>query len=182
MKCLKVSYEFGLRLSCRRGDFSTPFLCGKDAIPQIAEASLDQSAGVLLEALLRHVRQKLCLNLSPEGYLLSPGFWERLLKRLRARAKKIKPTVVQKSKRPEYQIRKVVFVVGRCLSGLPDARSEQRRGQGGNTFPSFSYLTECFAAMRELLRKGQSIRHECNPQRNDTIAMKKPTRRAILAV
>jgi hypothetical protein len=61
---VKVYYELGLRLFCRRGDFSIPFSCGKDATPQTAQAPL-QSAGVLFEALLHSVCLKLCLNASP---------------------------------------------------------------------------------------------------------------------
>ena len=63
-KWLKVSYELGLRPFCRCGDFSIPFLCGKDATPQTAEAS-HWVAAVLFEALLRRVWLKLCLNPSP---------------------------------------------------------------------------------------------------------------------
>jgi hypothetical protein len=62
---VKALGEFGLRLFCRCDDFSIPFLCGQDATPQTAEASLDQSTGVLFEALLHRVRLKLCLNPSP---------------------------------------------------------------------------------------------------------------------
>jgi hypothetical protein len=64
-KWLKVSYELGLRPFCRCGDFSIPFLCGKDATPQTAGASFDELAAVLFEALLRRVCLKLCLNPSP---------------------------------------------------------------------------------------------------------------------
>jgi hypothetical protein len=50
---------------CRCGDFSSRFLFGKDSTPRTAQASLDQSAGVLFEALLHRVCLKLCLNASP---------------------------------------------------------------------------------------------------------------------